>query len=70
MTQKHLDKESQKIIYRSAVRPISKGNLNHRLTTNGEESGSSPGYSEGTPLKELSKVLTIFIRSRQDEDPS
>ena len=29
---KLLDKESQKIIYSSAVRPITKGNPNHRLT--------------------------------------
>ena len=43
MTHKLLYKESQKIIYRSAVRPITKGNHNHRLATNGGESGSSPG---------------------------
>ena len=51
VTHKLLDKESQKIIYMSAVRPITKGNPNHRLTTNGGESGSSSGSSEGTPSK-------------------
>ena len=70
MTHKRLDKESQKIICRSAVRSIRKGNPNHRLTTNGGESDSSPGSSECTPSKKSSKVPTVFIRSRQGEDPS
>ena len=52
------------------MRPITKGNPNHRLTTNGGESGSSPGSSEGLPSKASLKVPTVFIRSRQDEDPS
>ena len=51
VTHKLLDKESQKIIYMSAVRPITKGNPNHRLTTKGGESGSSSGSSEGAPSK-------------------
>ena len=52
------------------MRPITKGNPNHRLTTNGGESGSSSGSSEGSPSKTSPKVPTVFIRSRQDEDPS
>ena len=51
ITHKCLDKESQKILYRSYLRPITKGNHNLRLSTNGGESGSSPGYSEATTLK-------------------
>ena len=35
MTHKLLDKITQKIIYRSAVRPITKSNPNHRLDIDG-----------------------------------
>ena len=35
MTHKFLDKITQKIIYRSAVRPIAKSNPNHRLNIDG-----------------------------------
>ena len=52
------------------MRSITKGSPNHRLTTNGGESASSPGSSECTPSKKSSKVPTVFIRSRQGEDPS
>ena len=63
MTHKHLDKITQKIIYRSAVRPITKANPNHRLEVDGGQSS--------TFKKPISKVPTVFIRSRQDDaDPS
>ena len=63
MTHKLLDKITQKIIYRSAVRPHTKSNPNHRLTEDG---------GEASTLKQpSSKVPTVFIRSRQDDaDPS
>ena len=63
MTHKPLDKITQKIIYRSDVRPITKTNPNHRLTQDGGEAGTSKQPS--------SKVPTVFIISRQDDaDPS
>ena len=62
MTHKLLDKITQKIIYRSAVRPITKTYPNHRLTEDGGEASKSKQPS--------SKVPTVF-RSRQDDaDPS
>ena len=48
MTHKLLDKITQKIIYRSAVRPIIKSNPTHRLDIDGGESGASMGSSEGS----------------------
>ena len=63
MTHKLLDKITQKIIYRSAVRPLIKSNPNHRLTGDGGDPSTSKQPS--------SKVPTVFIRSRQhDADPS
>ena len=63
MTHRLLDKITQKIIYRSAIRPLTKSNPNHRLTEDGGEASSSKQQS--------SKVPTVFIRSRQDDaDPS
>ena len=59
MTHKLLDKITQTIIYRSAVRPITKSNPNHRLTEDGGEASTSKQPS--------SKVPTVFIRSRQDD---
>ena len=62
MTHKLLDKISQKIIYRRAVRPITKANPNHRL----EVDGGEPNMSK----KSISKVPTVFISLRQDDaDP-
>ena len=52
------------------MRPITKGNLNYRLTTKEGKSGSSTGSSEGTPSNKSPKLPTVFIRSRQDEVPS
>ena len=63
MTHKLLGKITQNIIYRSAVRPLTKSNPNHRLTEDGGEVSTSKQPS--------SKILTVFIRSRQDHaDPS
>ena len=63
MTHKLLDKLTQKIIYRSAVRPLTKSNPNNRLTEDGGEFSTSKQPS--------SKIRTVFIRSRQDDaDPS
>ena len=63
MTHKLLDKITQMIMYRSAVRPKSKPNPSHRL----EGDGGKPSTSK----KPSSKVPTVFIRSRQDDvDPS
>ena len=67
MTHKLLDKITQKIIYRSAVRPITKSNHNHRLDIDGGESGASMGASEGSKPTKTPKVPTVFIRSRQDD---
>ena len=67
MTHKLLDKITHKIIYRSAVRPITKSNPNHRLDIDGGESGASMGSSEGSKPTKTPKVPTVFIRSRQDD---
>ena len=79
MTHKLLDHETQKIIYRGAVRPQKSSTPNHRLAPHeGEVStssdpsahkistGSPLGPSEGYSLKQ--KTPTVFIRSR--ENPS
>ena len=67
MTHKLLDKITQKIIYRSAVRPITKSNPNHRLDIDGGESGASMGDSEGSKPTKTPKVPTVFIKSKQDD---
>ena len=53
MTHKLLDENTQKIIYRSAVRPITTANPNHRLEIGGGESGISK--------KPIPKVPTMLI---------
>ena len=58
MTHKLVDRITQKIIHRSAVRPLTKSNPNHRLTEDGGEASTSKQAN--------SKVPTVFIRSRQD----
>ena len=63
MTHKLLDKHTQKIIYRSAVRPITTANPSHRLEIDGGESGASIGSSEHSQ-ENISKVPTVFIRTR------
>ena len=47
MTHNLLDKITQKIIYRSAVRQITKSNPNHRLT----EDGGRPAHQNNQVLK-------------------
>ena len=67
MTHKLLDKITQKITYRSAVRPITKSNPNHRLDMYGGESSASMGASEDFKPNKTPKLPTVFIRSRQDD---
>ena len=67
MTHKHLDKITQKIIYRSSVRPITKSNPNDRHDINGMEATASMGSSDGSKPSKTPKVPTVFIRSRQDD---
>ena len=69
MAHKLLDKHAKKIIYRSSFRPITTANPNHRLDIDGGESSTSTGSSEGSKIQ-IPKVSTVFIRSRQDADPS
>ena len=81
MTHKILDQDTQKIIYRSAVRPKKSSTPNHRLAPHGGEvstssdpsedkisSGSTLGSPEGSSPKQ--KAPTVFIRSRDEENPS
>ena len=81
MTHKILDQDTQKFIYRSAVRPKKSSTPNHRLAPHGGEvsassdpsedkssSGSSIGSTEGSSPK--LKAPTVFIRSRDEENQS
>ena len=81
MTHKILDNDTQKIIYRSAVRPKKSSTPNHRLAPHGGEvsassdpsedkisSGSPLGSPEGSSIEQ--KAPTVFIRSRDEENPS
>ena len=81
MTHKILDHDTQKIIYRSAVRPKKSSTPNHRLAPHGGEvsassdpsedkisSGSTLGAPEGSLPEQ--KAPTVFIRSRDEENPS
>ena len=81
MTHKILDHDTQKIIYRSAVRPKKSSTPNHRLAPHGGEvsassepsedkifSGSTLASPEGSSSKQ--KAPTVFIRSRDEENPS
>ena len=81
MTHKILDHDTQKIIYRSAVRPKKSSAPNHRLAPHrGEVSASSDSsedtISSGSPLRSTEgsslkqKAPTVFIRSRDEENPS
>ena len=76
-----LDHETQKIIYRSAVRPKNSSTPKHRLAPHGGQvstssdpseeklsSGSPLGPSEGSSLTQ--KTSIVFIRSRDEENPS
>ena len=81
MTHKILDHDTQKIIYRSAVRPKKSSTPNHRLAPHGGEVSASSDPSEnkissGSPLRSpegsspKQKAPTVFIRSRDEENPS
>ena len=81
MTHKILDHETQKIIYRSAVRPKKSSAPSHRLAPHGGEVSASSNPSEdksysGSPLGSPEgyllepKAPTVFIRSRDEENPS
>ena len=81
MTHKLLDHENQKIIYRSAAMTKKSSTPNHRLAPHGGEVSTSSGPSEdkntsGSPLgpsegsSPKRKTPTIFIRSRDEENPS
>ena len=81
MTHKLLDHKTQKIIYRSAVRPKKSSTPNHRLTPHRGEVSTSTGPSEdkitsGSPLgpsesfSPNQKTPTVFMRSRDEENPS
>ena len=81
MTHKILDHDTQKIIYRSAVRPKKSFIPNHRLAPHGGEVSPSSDRSEdkissGSPLgasggsSPEQKAPTVFIRSRDEENPS
>ena len=80
-THKIIDHDTQKIIYRSAVRPKKSSTPNHRLAPHGGEFSASSDPSEdkissGSLLGSLEgysprqKALTVFIRSRDEENPS
>ena len=66
MTHKILDHNTQKIIYRSAVRPKKSSTPNHSEGKN--SSGSPLGAPEVSSPKQ--KAPTGFIRSRDEENPS
>ena len=81
LTHKILDQDTQKIIYRSAVRPKKSSTPNHRLAPHGGEvstssdpsedkisSGSPLGSPEGSSPEHMAP--TVFIRSRDEENPS
>ena len=81
MTHKILDHDTQKSIYRSAVRPNKSSNPSHRLAPHGGEVSASSDPSEdkissGSPLgapegsSPEQKAPTVFIRSRDEENPS
>ena len=81
MTHKILDQDTQKIIYRSAVRPKKSSTPNHRLAPHGGEVSTSSDPSEdkissGSPLgapegsSSEQKAPTVVIRSRDEENPS
>ena len=81
MTHKILDHDTQKTIYRSAVRPKKSSTPNHRLAPHGGEVSASSDPSEdkissGSPLgspdgsSTEQKAPTVFLRSRGEENPS
>ena len=81
LTHKTLNHDTQKMIYRSAVRPKKSSTANHRLAPHGGEVSASSDPSEdklssGSPLGSPDgsspepNASTVFIRSRDEENPS
>ena len=81
ITYKLIDMETQKIIYRSAVRAQKSSTPNHRLAPHGGKVSSSMGSSEahniaGSPVGPSDgyspkvETSTVFIRSRDDSNQS
>ena len=81
MTYKILDHDTQKIIYRSVVRPKKSSTPNHRLASHGGEVSASSDPSEdkislGSPIgspdgsSPEQKAPAVFSRSRDEENPS
>ena len=81
MTHNLLDHETQKNIFRSAVRPKKSSTPNHWLAPHGGEVSTSSGHSEdkissGSPLghsegsSSKQKTPTVFIMSKDEENPS
>ena len=81
MTHKILDHDTQKNIYRSAVRPKKSSTPNHRLAPHGGEVSASSDPSEdkissGSPIgapegySPEQNAPTVFIWSRDEENPS
>ena len=81
LTHKLLDHDTQKIIYRNAVRPKKSSTPNHRRAPHAEEVSASSDPSEdkissGSPLgapegsSPEQKAPTVFIRSRGEVNPS
>ena len=66
MTHKILDHETQKIIYRSAVRPKKSSTPNHRLAPHGGEvSASSDPYEDKFPLDHHLDPQKVTYRNRR-----
>ena len=65
MTHKLLDKITPKIIYRSAVRQITKSNPNHRLTEDGGEASTSkqPSSKYQLSLSDQDRMMLIHLTS-------
>ena len=81
MTHKILDHDTQKNIYRSAVRPKKSSTPNHKFAPHGEDVSASSDPSEdkiffGSPLGDTKgsssnqKAPTVFNMSRDEENPS
>ena len=81
MTHKNLDHDTEKVIYRSAVRPKKSSTPNHRLAPHGGEVPASSDTSEdkissGSPLGPLEGFSptqnhpTVSLSSRYEENPS
>ena len=81
LTHKTLNHDTQKIIYRGAVRPKKSSTANHRLAPHGGKVSASSDPSEdklssGSPLgppegsSPNQKASSVFFRSRDEENPS